>query len=556
MFVDARETTGGAARLEADVCIVGAGAAGIAIARELARAGVSTVLLESGGMRFEDAAQDSYRGANAGLPYFALDMCQLRFFGGNTNAWGGWCRPLDAADFASRPWVAESGWPISRRELDSWYEAAQALCEVAPEPGSYDAAAWAERLGDPLAAPLPVDPGKLETKIYRFSPPTNFAARYGDEIRDAAAIQCILHANVVGIDAAPDGSSVCAVRFAGAPGGSGGGGGTVAAKLFILAAGGVENARLLLASNGVAERGLGNAHDLVGRYFMEQPHTRRLLFARRKADVPFRLYGERFRGRSVAARLALAPELQRREELLNFGANISPIHAGHDSQGWTALRALIFSLRDGRPSDPFLRFPPFDRKGFRWRDVGRLIADLPGVAAGALSTVRHGDESIAAYVLENKSEQAPNFHSRVTLDPAARDAFGMPRAKLEWRTQEIDRRTTRRAEEVIESELNRLGLADLAPPAPDVWDGWPDSLKGGWAQIGTTRMHDDPRKGVVDRHCRVHGIGNLFVAGSSIFPTSGSAPPMLTVLALSLRLAAHVKAQLAAPVEVTQAAAE
>jgi choline dehydrogenase-like flavoprotein len=553
MFVEAREITGGG--VDADVCIIGAGAAGIAIARELAHAGVSTVLLESGGMRFEDAVQDAYRGdANAGLPYFALDMCQLRVFGGNTNAWGGWCRPLDAVDFARRPWVPESGWPIPQGELASWYDAAQALCEVTPEPAGYDAAAWAERLGDPLAAPLPVAPGKLETRIYRFSPPTNFAARYGDEIRGAAAIRCILHANVVGIDATPDGSSVRAVRFAAPPGA--GSIGTVTAKLFILAAGGIENARLLLASNDVAERGLGNAHDLVGRYFMEQPHTRRLLFARHKTGVPFRLYGERFRGRGVAARLALTPELQEREELLNFGANISPIHAGHDSKGWTALRALIFSLRDGRPSDPFLRFPPFDRKGFRWRDVGRLIADLPGVATGALSQIRHGDESIAAYVLENKSEQAPNFQSRVTLDPAERDAFGVPRAKLEWRTQEIDRRTTRRAEAVIEGELKRLGLADLAPPSPDVWDGWPDSLKGGWAQIGTTRMHDDPRKGVVDRHGRVHGIGNLFVAGSSIFPTSGSAPPMLTVLALSLRLAAHVKAQLAAPVSVVSHAAE
>jgi choline dehydrogenase-like flavoprotein len=154
------------------------------------------------------------------------------------------------------------------------------------------------------------------------------------------------------------------------------------------------------------------------------------------------------------------------------------------------------------------------------------------------------DRMISGWVLESKSEQAPNPLSRVTLQ-RERDAFGLNRVQLDWRMLPIDRQTVLRGEEIVDQELRRLGLGRLAPVPPDELVGWPANLEGGWHQMGTTRMDDDPRRGVVDADCRVHGIANLFCAGSSVFPTGGAAPPTLTIVALALRLAERLKKDLA-----------
>jgi choline dehydrogenase-like flavoprotein len=535
MFIDARSVMAGAL-IEADLCIVGAGAAGITIAHEFIGSAVKICVLESGDLDFNWQTQSLYEGANVGLRYFDLDICQIRYFGGNTNAWGGWCRPLDAVDFSQRPWVANSGWPFAAAELRSYYRQAHALCQIASD--DYDAERAVAEVGDERGRLLPFDPRQLEASIYRFSTPTRFGQVYREALRQAANVRCYLNANVLKIKTSDDArlatelavGTLSGTRF------------SVTAKHFVLAAGGIENTRLLLLSNDVVAGGLGNQHDLLGRFFMEHPHTKRRLIARPR-KMPSALYGLTFRDRGLSARLSLPVALQEREELLNYSGNIHPVYYGHNTPGWLAFRKLVLSIDPGRQSDPYVRFPPYGRRGLSLAEVFDIARQFDRVTLAAFLQYFQPDRFISGFVLESKSEQAPNPESRVTLDQP-RDAFGLNRVKLDWRMLPIDRRTVVRAEEIIGEELQRLGIGTLAPLDPAEIDGWPANLEGGWHQIGTTRADADPKRGVVDADGKMHGMANLFVAGSSVFPTAGAAPPTLTIVALALRLADHLRRQL------------
>jgi choline dehydrogenase-like flavoprotein len=530
---DARTVPSGAT-VEADICIIGAGAAGITIAHELIGKPPSVCLLESGGLSVDAENQSLYTGRNVGLPYFALHECQLRFLGGNTNAWGGWCRPLDVLDFEEREWVEHSGWPFPRTELMPFYRRAHTLCELASD--RYDPETVVSALGDARARILPFDPSKLESSIYRFSSPTRFGRVYRERLRAATNVHCFLNANVLGIKA--NGNARVATSVA--VGCLSGNRFTVTAKYFVLAAGGIENARLLLLSNDVVAKGLGNEHDLVGRFFMEHPHTKRHLIATGPA-MSSALYGLAFHRRGVSARISLPAELQRRERLLNYSGNIHTVYAGQDSAAWLALRKLVLSIDPARRADPYIRFPPFGRKGLSVREAAQLAARLDKAVVGALLQLWHPTRYfVTGYVLESKPEQAPNPASRVTLD-YPRDLFGLNRVKLDWRTSAIDRCTVLRAEEIIDDELRRLRIGSLAPHDAGELDQWGPSLEGGWHQIGTTRAHADPKRGVVDADCKLHGLANLFVAGSSVFPTGGASAPTLTIVALAVRLSEHLQ---------------
>ncbi|MGH7089017.1 MAG: GMC family oxidoreductase, partial [Stellaceae bacterium] len=444
MFIDARGIASNQ-EIDADLCIVGAGAAGITMARAFAGSGATVALVESGGLEFRWDAQALYRGRNVGLPYFDLDVCQVRYFGGNTNGWGGWCRPLDSSDFAQRPWINDGEWPFAAAALAPYYAMAYSLCQL---PASdFDPAVCCRQLRHKHARLLPFDAKKLVPSVYQFSPPTRFGEVYRDAVGSAQNIRCLLNANVLKLKAACDARAVAHVEA----GTLAGNRFRIGARLFVLAAGGIENARLLLLSNDVAAAGLGNGWDLVGRNFMEHPHTKRVLLAGRR-PLPVALYGLRFHERGVSVRLDLPPELQRREQLLHYSANIHPVYWGHESKAWLSFRKLVLSLSRTRGGDPFIRFPPYGRKGLTWRQVGDIVRRPDQVTVAALLQLLQPAHLIAGYMLESKSEQAPNPESRVTLQHE-RDAFGLNRVALDWRMLEIDRRTVLRGEEIVEEEL-------------------------------------------------------------------------------------------------------
>lgn len=252
-------------RFKADVCVVGAGAAGVVLARQLMRQGNTVCLLEAGGFDFEADTQDLFRGENRGMAYYDLVDSRLRFFGGTTNIWGGRCALLDPVDFRRRTWVPHSGWPIDASDLEPYYQLVHqelGLGEVC-----YDDRLWNE-IGE--AAPA-FDPERFATRFWRFDDlKERFSAQRSDDVLRSDKVQVLLHANLTHIQATANAASVEHVKVQSLQGVSA----LVSARHFVLAGGGIENARMLLISNDVEKSGIGNQHDQVGRYFMEHPHGR------------------------------------------------------------------------------------------------------------------------------------------------------------------------------------------------------------------------------------------------------------------------------------------
>jgi choline dehydrogenase-like flavoprotein len=537
VLVDARNL-GPGDRLKADICIVGSGAAGISLARELSRGTHSVLLLECGGLEFESGAQSLAQGDNVGLPYFPLDAVRLRYFGGTTNHWNGACWPLDPIDFEQRPGIPNSGWPIDLRDLEPFYRRAHEVCQLGP--WEYDPQVWAERTGRRV---LEYDAALVRTKIIQSSPPTRFGTTYRQELLDAPNVTVCLHATALELESDAAGGRVVRLRAASAPDREL----HVHADRYVLATGALENARLLLVSRRGGEAGLGNRHDVVGRYFMEHPHTRIGTFVAEDDRRTLGLYRKtRVDGVTVRGSLATNPDWLREHRLLGVAAGFQRLQVGRFSEldedrfpGIASLSALGRAVEERRLPEGLAGH------------LANVIADSGEIASRFVERWRTGDwPGYRSFVLECLSEQVPNPESRVRLG-RRRDPFGLPRIELDWRLTELDQQSLRRATELFASEAGRLGIGrmriDLEDGPTDAWARWDGSTpwrgpKGSYHLMGTTRMHEDAHRGVVDPDCRVHGVENLWIAGSSVFPTSGSVNPTLTIVALALRLADHLSA--------------
>ena len=520
--------------LDCDLCIAGAGAAGITIALQLAHTSLKVVILEAGGLHLEARTQALYKGESVGLPYFDLSIARLRYFGGSSNHWGGLCSPLTDMDFEERPWVPHSGWPIARQDLNPFYAAAHEILDIGEF--QYDPA----RIAPDKTPYVSFSPEKLAVRLWRISPPTRLGEKYRGDLQRADNLSVILNANVTELVANETASRVDRLRATTLDGKTI----EVRAGTVILACGGIETPRLLLCSNAVQKPGLGNQNDLVGRFFMEHPFFGLGIAAIPKNADWFRAYLP-FVADGCEIRPALGPSesAQREHEILNCFNKIQPTREPHLSEGYLALKKSIRQiLARGR-------YP--DAKGAGATTVLRA-AELRHLARLVLSRRREVISGIYGRLIGPPGlhigislEQAPNPDSRVSLAEEC-DALGMPKVKLDWRLTDLERRTARTLHRMISSELDRLSLGQLEMEDWLKEDGrsWPVTLEASHHHIGTTRMADDPKRGVVDRHCRVHGIDNLYIAGCNVFPTSGYANPMLTVVALALRLADHLRRQL------------
>jgi choline dehydrogenase-like flavoprotein len=520
VIVDGRTLPSGA-EIEADVCIVGAGPSGVALAGELLGSGIRVCVLENGGTRESWRTQFLLGGESVGYPYPRLVVSAVSAFGGSSHRWGPYwhARPLDAIDFEAREAISHSGWPFARDHLVPYYERAERYFGLSP----FDYQATTRDTD--ASRRLPVRPDRLVTDELQHG--DIVYAREYDRLAAAPDVKVVLRAHVAELigDVRVSGR-IGGVRALTAPGRSV----SVNARLTVLAAGGIGNARLLLLGNADHPSGIGNQHDLVGRYFMEHPALRsgvvvptdpRLL---RRSDL-FAAFGQA--GVSAVPIFALSEELLREKGLQNTYFMLEPKPRAYAAAGVRAVLTLHAAIRT----------QPLTRK-FPGR-VARAVAAAPAVAR----VLRARGAEPDLFLVTIQAEQAPNPQSRVTLSEK-RNRLGIRNARLDWRILASDTVSIRRAQEFLAAELETAKLGRMHDL---LGDERPSALIGGlYHHLGTTRMHADPHHGVVDPSCRVHGVSDLYVTGGSVFPTSGAANPTLTIVALALRLADEVKRVLAA----------
>jgi choline dehydrogenase-like flavoprotein len=512
--------------LDADVCIVGAGAAGISMALALSGSHLRVCLIEAGGLGGDQATQALTQGENVGLPYFRLDEVRQMGFGGTTAVWAGACRPLEAIDMQPREWVPHSGWPIQRAELDPYYARAQEICQLGPY--AYGVSDW-----DPeCQRRLPLPPEPIQTDVFQIAP-TRFGRVHRRAVLEAPNITTVVHANALEVETNDNGQLATGVRLGTLEGKRS----RIRARRVVLAMGGLENARLLLLSRQAMACGLGNEHDLVGRFFTEHVYVNsgELILADPLRHSSF--YGVAPAGRGpratrIEAVLSLAEVTAKREGLLRCAVHFPTrwrTHRAFDSDGGRALAHLFREARLGHV--------PYNWSG----RLKRMLREVDQVVALGRAFVTEPRGTRRVLAARSLSEQAPNYDSRVSLS-SVKDPLGRQRVQLDWRMTELDFCSVSRFHEILGSVVEAHGVGTFRS-ALDAHEEWRKRVTGGRHHMGTTRMSATPATGVVDVNCRVFGVENLFVAGSSVFPTVGYANPTLTIVAMSLRLAEHLRTE-------------
>jgi len=563
MIRDASSIPNGS-RLEADVCVVGGGPAGIALALSLSDQGHAVLLLESGRLEPHAPTQDLYEGEVADEQLHSPPgKYRQRRLGGSSAIWGGRCMPFDPIDFETRAHIPHSGWPISYEDLLPYYPRANALAEAGRF--LYDAGEALAPGTGPLITGFDSE-RVLSNGLERFSCPTHFGNRYARRLALAPTLEVLLGANCTALRLHADGQALRELQVHTLAGTQF----TVAARNTVLATGGLETARLLLASRDVAPQGVGNAHDVVGRYYMCHiaGNVGTLTVHGPTSDVrhgyeisPEGIYCRR--RLSIAAgeqqRLGLANAVAR----LHFPRITDPAHRSGVLSGLFLARKLISyeyskRLKDGPP-------PTAAVYARHLRNVLADPLDTTGFLAHWLSKRTLAERKFPSVILRNRSnrfslevhgEQIPQAHSRVTL-AGGTDALGMPRLKVDWRYSRADIDSLGASLDVMAEEFARSGKARFDYNRHTLEEDVMRFGAYGGHHIGTARMGVDPRSSVVDANCRVHSVRNLFVAGSAVFPTSSQANPTLTLIALSLRLGDFLSRQLRAeraPLQMKEAA--
>jgi choline dehydrogenase-like flavoprotein len=519
--------------LEADLCIVGSGPAGLSIANEFVGSDIRVLLLEGGGMKDEPETQALYDIENTGAQRL-IDQSNLRrrILGGTSHIWTGRCAPFEDIDFQPRPWIPWSGWPVTLRDFAPYFERAGTYLGLGPN--RYDESLWQSFGVDPPQPPL-TSPS-LRPAFWQFSkrPHSRESMRFGqDWVKSAAPnIEILLHANATHINLTDGGSAFESVEVSSLDGKRS----RVKAKTMVLCCGAVENARLLLASNRKLAKGVGNQNDLVGRFLMDHTSISVASFDLKHAKAVRCRFGgywlddENGRHRFLHG-LSLSPEAQEKERLVNCRAYLDEgVSAARDP--WSALKRIKSSLSSGH---------------IQGQDAWVVLSNLGEIGRGLYRrNLKHRPElgPVDQVKLELILEQVPDPESRVTLSEGTKDALGMPLSSLHWKIGDVERRTAQRMVELVGEEFKRLRLPAPRDVAPLQQNGdWTANFFERAHPTGTTRMSSKPNEGVVDENCQVHDIQGLFVSGSSVFPTSGAVNPTLMIVASALRLADFLKAR-------------
>lgn len=548
--------------LHATVCAVGAGAAGISLALELAASGINVILLEAGDRKLLPENQDLAKGDCVGPYYHApLNECRHRQLGGTTTVWGGRCLPLDSVDFQERDYIYGSGWPLSLESLEPYYHRAHAYCQI----GRY-----AYRPSDALPGGQAelikglVEDDPISTIIERWGPPSNFGKEYYRLLECSGAIKVVLNANCIDIDFDEMGSSVRSVTAAKLDGSKF----RVTADYFVLATGGLEVTRLLMVSNQVHTTKVGNHSNWLGRGYMGHlvGTIASATFTENPSNIAceFELAPE---GVYCRRRLWISEVTQKSQKLLNIAWTLQNPSKHDPSHGNGVLSIAYLALRT-----PFLRDKIAPGYQLKLALGNRSVLTSKSADLKKMSTREHLKNVMCdyrsvfdfvpsfaykrflrrpripgfivrdpnnVYDLVYHAEQTPFRESIVTLSKK-RDRLGIPRLEVHYQVRESDLDSIFRAHQLIDKGLRVNRKGSLNYKSTDPLAHIRSQVGDGVHQLGSTRMAISANDGVVNQDCRVHGIRNLYIASSSVFPTSGQANPTLTIIALAIRIADHI----------------
>jgi choline dehydrogenase-like flavoprotein len=477
MLIDFNQLGVSSSPKSADVCVVGSGPAGMTLALELDRYGRSVILLEGGDVHMSLESQELYKGDVIGDHYVPLDAARLRYLGGTSGHWGGWSYPLTTYTFQEKPGFENAHWPIEKKDLDPFLERALAVLDIQP----------------------PANDVVLDSEfgIKEFSislSRVKFGQKYRELLTSSKNITCVVNANLTGLKT--DGHKVVAATVTNFAGKSA----NVKAKHFVLAMGGIENSRMLLWCNQQANGKLVDPRAPLGRYWMEHP------------------------GYSVG------------HALVDLNIPKTDYYIPHLLLRFTD--AIIKKLSMLECSIVLEKIPTEGTKG--------LLIDLACVAPriGEWAASLAGKNIVCGAKLIVGWEQEPVWNNRVKLSETKRDRFGIPTVELYWKKTDRDRATLQKAlthfnDYLMARNRGRIKLEDWVFGKDDYPVRGDDGVS--YHHMGGTRMAASPEKGVVDSNCRVFGQDNLYVAGSSVFPSGGETNPTMTIVQLSLRLAEHLR---------------
>jgi choline dehydrogenase-like flavoprotein len=504
----------------ADVCIVGAGAAGIVLAAELVRQGRRVLLLESGGLALESAAQALNECSYTGQPHRGANIGRFRALGGTTTVWGGQVLELSEEDFAKRSWIAGSGWPFSKEELAAYYERAL-VAEGLGDVCRSDRELWRQMKVD---APELGD--ALEPYFTRWCPEPNFAHVFG-KLFDSPNLCVILHATATAILLTEDGTRVRGIQCKTSSAREH----IFSAAKYVLSLGAIESVRLLLQPLSGLQAPPWNRCGLLGRHFLSHIDFNAARISENDARRLQRWFANAYLGgQKYHPKFRLAFPVQQREQVLNIAGSITCINPAETEL--RQMKSLARNLVRGRAFNP------------GWADIPRALRQLPAMLRlgyGYRVHQRAAWPKKSAFWLRTHCEQEPLSQSSITL-ANERDASGLFRARLDWRVSSLEWKTIRCFTDQVKRTFAERNLADiLTHPELAVQEGFRDiTFDDSHHHIGGTRMAANPAEGVVDTNLRLHGLGNAYVCSASVFPTSGFSNPTHTLIALAIRLADHL----------------
>jgi choline dehydrogenase-like flavoprotein len=548
--------------LTADLVVVGAGPAGIVVALEIANQGFDVLLIESGSERFSREVQSLSDAGELDPDLHApMSIASRRQVGGASVIWGGRCVPYDPVDFDHRPHIGDAKWPVPYDELTPYFQRA-CYWLVCGRP-VFDAA-MTDLLPQSIVPGFPNGEVRASS-LERWSLPTNFGKEYRRRLREAHRVRLITGLTCTEVACNVDGSRVdhlTCKTF-------GGRAITARGRSYVLACGGLDTTRLLLASLGPNGAPIGNHSDHLGRWYMG--HVEGVVANVRFLTPPGETVYDYVRdidGVYVRHRFSLAREFQHKHELPNVVAWLAnpeladPSHEsgalsfaylvlasplGHLFSPDAQRLSLIGKKVPGAPYGPVqndgsvrehllnvLRHPAAAGRfivGFGGKRLGKRRPRMPGFFIGS---------PVNRYPLQYHGEHIPHRDSRVTLT-RDRDSLGMPRLRIDLRFSEQDVDGVVQAHRHWDEYLRRTGYGRIEYLYDDLHDAIGERIGGGFHQIGTTRMAERPDDGVVDRDLAVHGLANLFVVSSSTFVTSGQANSTFMIVVFAVRLADHLR---------------